>query len=73
VKSQGGCAATMDRTPEQQLKYAKGQLNKESKLYDHFVATAVKPPSDMQTMILQKQAAKVERWKQEIDQLQKAI
>jgi hypothetical protein len=57
----------MDRTPEQQLKYAKGQLKKESKLYDHFVATAVDPPSDMQVMIMRKQAEKVERWKQEME------
>jgi hypothetical protein len=61
----------MDRTPEQQLKYAKGQLKKESKLYDHFVATAADPPADMQVMIMRKQAEKVERWKQELARLQK--
>jgi hypothetical protein len=63
-------ATTVERSPEQQLKYAKGQLKKESKLYDHFVATAVVPPADIQKLILQKQAAKVERWKQEIERLQ---
>jgi hypothetical protein len=62
----------MARTPEQQLKYAKGRVKKEAKFYDYLLATAVNPAADMQIIIMNKQAARVEFWKQEVERLQQA-
>lgn len=59
----------MNITPEQQFKYAQGQLVEELNIYNYYASTVRNPPSDVQIVMMRKQAARVERWRQEIDKL----